>query len=95
MNVTTESKVRELLQAFISLPWRTPKPKFQAQDAPETAYVMADLGFHQDDYAEFLQEFAVEFDMPAGPTLAPKDETIASLSLVAETRRWPEAWGSG
>jgi hypothetical protein len=91
MTDTVNQRVRRLLSGFLYLPWSTRKPP-NVKDAPDNAYVMADLKFDLEQYAEFLDEFEFEFGIRRDPNLRPRDETIASLCQIAESRRWPDTW---
>lgn len=92
MSTVTNHRVRTLLKRFVTLPWH--KHRWQWKDAPDEAYIMQDLGFHRDDFMEFLEEFQAEFELVYEHGLIPRDETIESLCRIAESKKWPETWRS-
>lgn len=90
MTAPANFRVRRLLSQFLTLPGH--KHLVAIGGAPDSAYIMKDLGFTYEAYADFLEELELEFGIPRGADLTPRDETIESVCRIIETRQWPQSW---
>lgn len=84
--------LRLIKHGFVRLPWAN--KSFAPESATDDAFLMRDLGFHPDDYVDFIEEFASEFSMAEPIPPFPKDECLKTFCDIAELKQWPEAWSA-
>jgi len=91
MSATIRDRVLRLVKhGFVRLPWAS--KALTPEKATDETFLMKDLGFHPDDYADFIEEFASEFSILEPIPPFPKDERVSTFYNIAELKQWPKSW---